>query len=192
MSDPNKPKFSHDTVERKVSWLGIWIVIVIAVGGLVEIVPLYLSNEVTTPAPGVKPLPRAGARRPRHLYPRGLLQLPLADDPAVARRDRALRPLFAGRRKRLRPSFQFGSKRTDRIWRAWASTATSASRASGESARRGARVEHAGLPWLVDAAVHEDGTAARCGRCAGIGVPYSDEEIARQRKWCAARRRWKP
>ena len=46
-------KFSHETVEKKVSWLGIWIVAVIAVGGLVEIVPLYLSNEVSTAAPGV-------------------------------------------------------------------------------------------------------------------------------------------
>ena len=53
MSDPNKKEiFSHETVEKKVSWLGVWIVAVIAVGGLVEIVPLYLSNEVTTPAPG--------------------------------------------------------------------------------------------------------------------------------------------
>ena len=54
-SADNNGKFSHETVERKVSWLGIWIVIVIAIGGLVEIVPLYASNEVTTPAPGVKP-----------------------------------------------------------------------------------------------------------------------------------------
>ena len=49
------PKFSHETVEKKVSWLGVWIVAVIAIGGLVEIVPLYVSNEVTTAAPGVKP-----------------------------------------------------------------------------------------------------------------------------------------
>jgi len=48
-------KFSHETVEKKVSWLGVWIVAVIAIGGLVEIVPLYLSNEVTTAAPGVQP-----------------------------------------------------------------------------------------------------------------------------------------
>ena len=53
MSDDKK--FSHETVEKKVSWLGAWIVGVIAIGGLVEIVPLYLSNEVTTAAPGVKP-----------------------------------------------------------------------------------------------------------------------------------------
>ena len=31
------------------------IAVVISIGGLVEIVPLYLSSEVTTPAPGVKP-----------------------------------------------------------------------------------------------------------------------------------------
>ena len=65
MSD--SPKFSHETVERKVSWLGIWIVIVIAVGGLVEIVPLYASSEITTPAPGVKPYP-ALALEGRDIY----------------------------------------------------------------------------------------------------------------------------
>ena len=45
----------HEVVEKKVSWLGVWIAIVISIGGLVEIVPLYLSSEVTQPAPGVKP-----------------------------------------------------------------------------------------------------------------------------------------
>src|ERR1044072_8848998 len=36
--------------------MGILIAIVISVGGLVEIVPLYFSSQVTHPAPGVKPL----------------------------------------------------------------------------------------------------------------------------------------
>ena len=68
MSNPDHPGgFSHETVERKVSWLGIWIVIVIAIGGLVEIVPLYASNEITTPAPGVKPYP-ALALEGRDIY----------------------------------------------------------------------------------------------------------------------------
>ena len=35
--------------------LGVLIALVISVGGLVEIVPLYFSSQVTTPAPGVKP-----------------------------------------------------------------------------------------------------------------------------------------
>jgi len=66
MSESNG-KFSHETVERKVSWLGVWIVIVIAIGGLVEIVPLYASSEITTPAPGVKPYP-ALALEGRDIY----------------------------------------------------------------------------------------------------------------------------
>src|SRR4030095_14783106 len=36
--------------------MGILIAVVISVGGLVEIVPLYFSSQVTHPAPGVKPL----------------------------------------------------------------------------------------------------------------------------------------
>ena len=50
----------------------------------------------------------ARARGPRHLPLRGLLQLPLADDPAAARRDRALRRVLQGRRVRLRPPVPVG------------------------------------------------------------------------------------
>ena len=45
----------HEVVETRAGLLGILIAIVISVGGLVEIVPLYFSSVVTTPAPGVKP-----------------------------------------------------------------------------------------------------------------------------------------
>ena len=62
-------KFNHETVEKKVSWLGVWIAVVISIGGLVEIVPLYLSNEVTTPAPGVRPY-EALALEGRDIYVR--------------------------------------------------------------------------------------------------------------------------
>ena len=50
----------------------------------------------------------ARARRARHLRPRGLLPLPLADDPPAARRGRALRPLLARRREHVRPSVPVG------------------------------------------------------------------------------------
>src|SRR5471032_1874096 len=50
----------------------------------------------------------AAPGRPRHLHPRRLLQLPLADDTSVPRRDRALRPLFGGRRVGLRPAVPVG------------------------------------------------------------------------------------
>ncbi len=45
----------HETVEKRPGLLGVLIALVISVGGLVEIVPLYFSSQVTTPAPGVKP-----------------------------------------------------------------------------------------------------------------------------------------
>jgi cytochrome c oxidase cbb3-type subunit II len=46
---------SHEVIETRAGLLGILIAVVISVGGLVEIVPLYFSSQVTTPAPGVKP-----------------------------------------------------------------------------------------------------------------------------------------
>jgi cytochrome c oxidase cbb3-type subunit II len=46
---------SHAVIETRAGLLGVLIAVVISVGGLVEIVPLYFSSQVTTPAPGVKP-----------------------------------------------------------------------------------------------------------------------------------------
>lgn len=46
---------SHQAIETRAGLLGVLIAVVISVGGLVEIVPLYFSSQVTTPSPGVKP-----------------------------------------------------------------------------------------------------------------------------------------
>lgn len=45
----------HEILETRAGLLGVLIAVVISVGGLVEIVPLYFSSQVTSPAPGVKP-----------------------------------------------------------------------------------------------------------------------------------------
>ena len=46
-------KLTHDFIERN-SWLMIvLIVLVVAVGGLVEIVPLYFQRQTTEAAPGI-------------------------------------------------------------------------------------------------------------------------------------------
>src|SRR5207344_2884028 len=42
-------------IEKRAGLMGILIALVISVGGLVEIVPLYFSSQVTHAAPGVKP-----------------------------------------------------------------------------------------------------------------------------------------
>jgi cytochrome c oxidase cbb3-type subunit II len=48
-------KLNHDFIEQN-SWLMIiLIVLVVAVGGLVEIVPLYFQRQTTQPVEGVKP-----------------------------------------------------------------------------------------------------------------------------------------
>lgn len=44
---------SHEVVEKNVGLLAILVILVISVGGLVEIVPLFFLTETTAPAPGV-------------------------------------------------------------------------------------------------------------------------------------------
>ena len=44
---------SHEVVEKNIGLLAILVVLVVSVGGLVEIVPLFALNETTEPAPGV-------------------------------------------------------------------------------------------------------------------------------------------
>jgi len=48
---------NHEIVEKKVGLMGVLIALVISIGGLVEIVPLYFQGVSTDAAPGVKPYP---------------------------------------------------------------------------------------------------------------------------------------
>lgn len=46
---------SHEVVEKNIGLMMILIVIVISIGGLVEIVPLFFIKDTTEPVQGVKP-----------------------------------------------------------------------------------------------------------------------------------------
>ena len=46
---------NHDTIERKIGLMGVLIALVISIGGLVQIVPLYFQGVSKQPAPGVEP-----------------------------------------------------------------------------------------------------------------------------------------
>jgi cytochrome c oxidase cbb3-type subunit 2 len=46
---------SHEKIEKNVGLLAVLVVAVIAVGGLVEIVPLMYQAEIVQPLPGVRP-----------------------------------------------------------------------------------------------------------------------------------------
>ena len=46
---------SQDKVEKSVGWLIVLTLLVVSVGGLLEIVPLFFQKSTTTPVEGVKP-----------------------------------------------------------------------------------------------------------------------------------------
>jgi cytochrome c oxidase cbb3-type subunit II len=48
-------KLNHDLIERHTALLIVLIVLVVAVGGLVEIVPLYFQRQTMEPIAGLKP-----------------------------------------------------------------------------------------------------------------------------------------
>jgi cytochrome c oxidase cbb3-type subunit 2 len=50
-------KLTHELIEKNIGWMIVLTIAVVAVGGLVEIVPLYFQKSTTTPVAGVKPYP---------------------------------------------------------------------------------------------------------------------------------------
>jgi cytochrome c oxidase cbb3-type subunit 2 len=49
--------FSHATIEKSNALLIVLVILVVLVGGLVEIVPLYFQRSTTEPVAGLKPYP---------------------------------------------------------------------------------------------------------------------------------------
>jgi cytochrome c oxidase cbb3-type subunit 2 len=170
---------AHEVVEKKVSWLGVWIAAVISIGGLVEILPLYLSNEVTTPAPGVKPYD-ALALEGRDIYVReGCYNChSQMIRPLRAETERYGHYSVAGESVYDHP-FQFGSKRTG------PDLARVGGRYSDEWHRAHLLnprdvVPESNMPsyvWLADAPIDAAGTPDKMRALRRIGVPYTDEDI---------------
>ena len=48
-------KFSHETLEKNIGLMAILVVLVVSIGGLVEIVPLFFQKSLTEPVTGLKP-----------------------------------------------------------------------------------------------------------------------------------------
>ena len=48
-------KFTHDFIERNIGWMIGLTILVVSVGGLVEIVPLFFQKSTTQPVAGLKP-----------------------------------------------------------------------------------------------------------------------------------------
>ncbi len=170
---------SHATIERKVGLMGALIAVVISVGGLVEIVPLYAQRSVVEPSPGVKPY-SALALEGRDVYVRegcynchSQMVRPLA-----AETERYGHYSVAGEAVYDHP-FQFGSKRTG----------PDLARVGGRYTDEWQRVHlinprdvvpesnMPGFPWLAERTLDPQLTQTKMRSLRTIGVPYSDEEI---------------
>lgn len=47
--------FNHETIEKNIGLMIVLVILVVAVGGLVEIVPLYFQRQTTQAVTGIKP-----------------------------------------------------------------------------------------------------------------------------------------
>src|SRR4029453_358604 len=52
---PSHMKLTHDLIERNLGLMIVLVILVVSVGGLVEIVPLFYQRSTTEPVAGLKP-----------------------------------------------------------------------------------------------------------------------------------------
>ena len=176
-------KLTHDFIERKIGWMIVFVLLVVSVGGLVEIVPLFFQRSLTQPVTGLKPydaLQLSG----RDIYLReGCYNChSQMIRPFRAETERYGHYSVAGEFVYDHP-FQWGSKRT-----------------GPDLARVGARysdewhrvhllnprdvVPESNMPayfWL-DTPLETQDIEAKMRALRWVGVPYSDEDIAGAKK----------
>jgi len=180
MANAQKPQgFTHERIETNNFLMIVLIVLVIAVGGLVEIVPLFFQKSTTQPVEGLKPytaLQLAG----RDVYVR---------EGCYNCHSQMIRPFqaetlryghysVAGEFVYDRP-FQWGIKRTG----------PGLARVGGRYSDEWHRVHlinprdlvpesnMPAYPWLEKRTVKAEGLARRMEVLRTLGAPYSDDEI---------------
>jgi cytochrome c oxidase cbb3-type subunit 2 len=171
---------NHEIVEKRVGLMGVLIAVVISIGGLVEIVPLYFQGASSVAAPGVKPyeaLQLAG----RDVYVR---------EGCYNCHSQMIRP-FRAETERYGPyslagesvydhPFQFGSKRTG----------PDLARVGGRYSDEWHRVHFTNprdvvpesnmpaYPWLAKNKVDGGLVEKKMRTLAVLGHPYSEEDFA--------------
>jgi cytochrome c oxidase cbb3-type subunit 2 len=171
----------HEKIETSNFLMIVLILLTIAVGGLVEIVPLFFQRSTTQPVEGLKPytaLQLAG----RDIYTR---------EGCYNCHSQMIRPFraetlryghysMAGEFVYDHP-FQWGSKRTGPdLHRVGAKYSDEWHRIHLNNPRD--LVPESNMPaypWLDKSAVDADGLAPRMKALRIVGVPYTDDEIAK-------------
>jgi cytochrome c oxidase cbb3-type subunit II len=171
---------SHEIIEKKIGLMGALIAVVISIGGLVEIVPLYAQQSVVEPSPGIKPYAPL-ALEGRDVYVReGCYNChSQMVRPLPAETERYGHYSLAGEAVYDHP-FQFGSKRTGpdlarvggRYTDEWHRVHLTAPRDVVPESNM------PGFPWLAKNELDGTTTVHKMQALRAIGVPYLDEDIA--------------
>ena len=170
----------HETIEKSVNLMMVLIVLAVSIGGLVEIVPLMFSSEVTEPAENIEPyspLRLAG----RDIYVR---------EGCYGCHSQMIRP-FRSETERYGPystagesvydrPFQFGSRRTGPdLARVGGRYSDDWQRLHLEDPR--ALVPESnmpGFPWLNHNMVDPELVTRKLKALQMLGDPYTEEQIA--------------
>ena len=176
--------FTHASIEKSNTLLIILVILVVAVGGLVEIVPLYFQRSTTEPVAGLKPYtPLRLVGRDVYLREGCYNCHSQMIRPFRAETERYGHYSVAGEFVYDHP-FQWGSKRTG----------PDLARVGGRYSDEWHRIHMnnprdvvpesimPAYPWLAPASVAGVDIEARMRALRRVGVPYSDDEIAGARK----------
>ena len=173
-------KLTHDSIERNVGLLVILTVLVISVGGLLEIVPLFFQKSTTTPIDGLEPYDPVRLSG-RDIYIREGCYLCHSQmiRPFRAETERYGHYSVAGEFVYDHP-FQWGSKRTGPdLHRVGGRYSDEWQRAHLTNPRD--VVPESNMPafgWLAKNPADAAGVAGKMRALRNVGVPYTDDEIA--------------
>ena len=171
---------SHEVVEKNIGLMVLLVLLVISVGGLVEIVPLFFLKSTTEPVEGLQPY-TALQLEGRDVYIREGCYLCHSQmiRPFRAETERYGHYSVAGEFVYDHP-FQWGSKRTG----------PDLARVGGRYSDEWHRVHlinprdvvpesiMPGYPWLEENAADASHITKKMEALRLLGAPYSDEEIA--------------
>jgi len=171
---------SHEVVEKNVGLMAILVLLVISVGGLVEIVPLFFTKSTTEPVEGLKPY-TALQLEGRDVYIREGCYVCHSQmiRPFRAETERYGHYSVAGEFVYDHP-FQWGSKRTG----------PDLARVGGRYSDDWHRVHlnnprdvvpesnMPAFPWLSENTVDASLTPKKMEAMRTLGVPYTDADIA--------------
>jgi cytochrome c oxidase cbb3-type subunit 2 len=181
MANPQAPLGGHERIETSNFLMIVLILVAIAIGGMVEIIPLFFQRSTTQPAEGLKPytaLQLAG----RDIYQR---------EGCYNCHSQMIRP-FRAEALRYGPMstagefvydhpFQWGSKRTG----------PDLHRVGGKYSDEWHRIHlnnprdlvpesnMPAYPWLLTGTIEPESMAPRLKALRIVGVPYTDDEIAK-------------